>query len=429
MTTEYESELEETRNFSSCEDDEIHVVLKITPVLTFASGSAQESQTGNSELQHPTSLEKVSTQSSHNHKQTNWFSNDDNFGKYELQKRRAKNFKLDGPPQDTEFPVSPESSPTTGRTHKLFSRSLSSSAAATKDRSPSQKKRRLSDPTVPCQKDLDTKSFERQGSLRKLRPYLKRKAVSPLHLLGKVAASTGSKHNNCSHDTNQNKAKEETKGGSKARLAKRLYPSFSKAYEQLSHKERRGSDPLGVPSEDDKCKSVNDYETMINDFSNQIQDLAFNLENLTTSDAKSDFASSGSITKTGRHQGDPGMTENGTEHFFKADDVRLQDMLEEVLRSHLLTMEDYSPRSCDRASRSICKIVTRLCGSSDREKRPGDSGHRKVACLAYIGAVRDGGIQMAAQALWAPDDDIFAAASFRNNSLYGLAVVIATPTF
>lgn len=419
MTTEYDSEVEEATNSSSCDDNaEIDVFLRITPVLSFASGPEPGIQTGNgSELQKPVNLEKVSTQSRHNYKQTNWLSSDDNVEKHESKKARAKKLKLDGSAEgNTELPVSPESSPISGRKNKMcLIRSLSNSAAPQKEESPRQT-RRLSDPTVACQKSL-VKSFERQASLRKLRPYLKRKAVSPLHLLCKVAASTGSKHNN--HDTADNKAEPK---GNKVRLAKRLYPSLSKAYEQLAQQAgtRRGSDPSGVPS---------DYETIINDFSSQIQDLAVNLENLTTTDkARRQLAVSGNMKTSRQRVGEPDVGESDTGQFFKDDDIRLQEMLEEVLRSHILNMDDYSPTSCDRASRSICKIITRLLGDRDSEKRPGE-GQRKLACLVYIGAVRDSGIQMAAQALWCPEEDTFAAAGFRNDSVYGFVVVIATPAF
>ncbi|KAJ7377220.1 hypothetical protein OS493_030422 [Desmophyllum pertusum] len=132
----------------------------------------------------------------------------------------------------------------------------------------------------------------------------------------------------------------EPKGGNKARLAKRLYPSFSKAYrEQLAQKERRGSDPSGVPSEEDNCILANNYETMINDFSSQIQDLAVNLENLTATDHT---ARSRARCLSGQYQDKPWRTrrERVSEQFgtfFKDDDIHLQEMLEDVLRSHLLT--------------------------------------------------------------------------------------------
>ena len=417
---EYDSEVEEATNCSSCDDDmEIDVFLRVTPLLTFSSGPEPgiQAEGVGSELHKPVNLEKVySTHGGHNHKQTNWLSSDDNVEKFaESKKARTKNFKLDGSAEvNAELPVSPESSPTSGRTQRMvLIRSLSSSAPAAPQKMPPKGTRRLSDPTVPSEKGL-VKSFERQASLKKLRPYLKRKAVSPLHLLGKVAASTGSKHNN--NVVTQNKEPK----GNKVRLAKRLY-------EQLSQKERRGSDPSGVPSKEDKCSLVNDYEITINDFSNQIQDLALNLENVTTTDHTRNGLAVSSKMKTNRQQvGEPVVRDNDTGHFFKDDDIRLQEMLERVLRSHLVTMDDYSPTSCDRASRSIGKIITRLLGGDRRQKRPCD-GQRKVACLVYIGAIRESGIKMAAQALWCPDEDTFAVASFRNKSLYGFTVVIATP--
>ena len=421
---EYDSEVEEAINCSSRDDEtEIDIFLRVTPLLTFSSGPEQSIQDDGvaSGGQKPVNLEKVyGTHSGQNHKQTNWLSSDDSVEKLaESKKARTKKVKLDRSTEvnAAELPDSPESSPTSARIHKMaLIRSLSSSApAAPKEVSP-KRTRRLSDPTVPSEKGL-VKSFERQASLKKLRPYLKRKAVSPLHLLGKVAASTGSKHNN--NEIIQNKEPK----GNKVRLAKRLY-------EQLSQKERRGSDPSGVmPSNEDKCSLGNGYKTMINDFSNQIQDLAFNLENLTTSDHTRNELALSSCMKTKRHQfGEPEPRDN-TGHFFKDDDNHLQVMLGQVLKSHLVTMDDYSPASCDRASRSICKITTRLLGGGHRQKRPCEPGQRKVACLVYIGAIRDSGIQMAAQAMWCPDEDNFAAASFRNESVYGFAVVIATSAF
>lgn len=426
---EYDREVEEATNCSIRDDEaEIDIFLRVTPLLTFSSGPEPSIQDDGvaTEGQKLVNLEKVSgTHSGNNHKQTSLLSGDENVEKLaESKKARAKKFKLDRSAEvNAELPDSPESSPTSARNHRMaLIRSLSSSApAAPKEVSP-KRTRRLSDPTVPSAKGL-VKTFERQASLKKLRPYLKRKAVSPLHLLGKVTASTGSKHNN--NDVTQNKEPK----GNKVRLPKRLYPSFNKAYEQLSQKERRGSDPSGVPSKEDKCSVGNGYETMINDFSNQIQDLAFNLENLTTSEhTRNELAVSSHMKTNGQQFGEPDPRDNGTRYFFKDGDIRLQEMLEQVLKSHLVTMDDYSPTSCDRASRSICKITTRLLGGGRRQKRPCE-GKRKVACLVYIGAIRDSGIQVAAQAMWCPDEDNLAAASFRNKSVYGFAVVIATPAF
>ena len=430
MTMEYDSKVEDaTICFSRDHETEIDIFLRVTPLLTFSSGPEPSIQDDDvaSEGQKPVILEKVcGAHSCHNYSHTNWLSRDDNDEKLaESRKTRAKQFKPERSMEvDAELPDSPESSPTSTRNRRMaLIRSLSSSAAAAPKEVSPKRQRRLSDPTVPSEKSL-VKSFERQASLKKLRPYLKRKAVSPLQLLGKVAASTGSKHNNT--DVPHNKEPK----GNKVCLRKRLYPSFTKAYEQLSQKERCGTNPSGELRKHDKRGVGNGYDTMINDFSNQIQDLAFNLENLNTSEHTRNYLAVSSEMKTKRPLfGEPDPRDIGTGHFqFKDDDIRLQAMLEQVLKSHLVTMDDYSPTSCDRASRSISKIITRLLGGGHRQKRPCE-GQRKVACLVYIGAIRDSGIQMAVQAMWCPDEDNFAAASFRNKSVYGFAVVIAAPAF
>ena len=420
MATEYISDLEET----NCDDDdEVEYVLKITPLLSFASGPALGVQSDKNnnlfELQKPANLEKIA-QSDGNCKQTNVINGDANEAvkKHDAKfnKGKVKNVKLDGCSESNairETAVLPEKSPRSRRRHNMvLIRSLSTSATAPK--SEEIPKRRLSDPPVPCQKTLAKSAFDRQASLKKLRPYLKRKAAS--HLLGKVASSSGSaKH---SHDVGHLKEpKGSNRGSNKARLAKRLYPYFSKAHEYI---ERRGSDPSGSTSVDDT--SGNDYETVINDFSSQIQDLAFNLENLSAGGmVRHELQENLSAQKPEYGAKD----ENSSETFFKEADIHLQEMLEEVLRSHLLALDDYSTTSCDRASRSICKIITRLLGGAVKRT---DDGQRKLACLVFIGAVRDNGIEMATQAQWCPEEDTFAAASYRNESVYGMAVVIATPT-
>lgn len=108
---------------------------------------------------------------------------------------------------------------------------------------------------------------------------------------------------------------------------------------------------------------------------------------------------------------------------FKEEDIRLRDVMGKVLRSHLLSMVDYKRETCDRTGKSISKIIKTIVESiKESEGLPS-----KVACLVYIAAVRDEGIFMSTQALWDSNQDNFAAASFRNDSVFGLAVVIATP--
>jgi len=394
-------------------DEEFEITLKGTPVLKFASGPAQGLQFDFNknllELQRPINLELVTQTNKLQSNVENEEIRKAEKSEVKRQKGKVKNTKFDGSLESKttaeKFVMLPESSP---KSRRSLLRTLSNPDAAVKELSP-RPGRRLSDPAVPCEKSLAKSSFGAQSSLRKLRPYLKRKAASPIQLLGKVSSSTGYKRND---------------GGNKGRLAKRMYPSFSKAFEQLAHIERRGSDPSDRLSQDvsSSVNTVNDYEVAINDYSNQIHGLAVNLEKLDASNnAELEEISQDSRKGRQKVKDDNHCVEN----CFKAEDIHLQEILEEVLRSHLLSMEDYSPPSCDRASRSICKIVTRLLGGAVNGTH---DGQRKLACVVYIGAVRDEGIQMAAQALWCPEEDTFAAASFRNESVCGMAVMIATPT-
>ena len=397
-------------------DEEFEITLKITPVLTFASGPAQSLQFDFNknllELQRPINLELVTQTNKLQSNVENGEIRKAEKSEVKTQKGKVKNTKFDGSLESKttaeKFVMLPaESSP---KSRRSLLRTLSNPDAAVKELSP-RPGRRLSDPAVPCEKSLAKSSFDAQSSLRKLRPYLKRKAASRIQLLGKVSSSTGYKRND---------------GGNKGRLAKRMYPSLGKAFEQLAHIERRGSDPSDRFSQDvsSSVNTVNDYEVAINDYSNQIHGLSVNLEKLDASNNAELEENSDDSRKAYRRQ--KAKDDNHcVENCFKAEDIHLQEILEEVLRSHLLSMEDYSPPSCDRASRSICKIVTRLLGGAVNGTH---DGQRKLACVVYIGAVRDEGIQMAAQALWCPEEDTFAAASFRNESVCGMAVMIATPT-
>ena len=110
---------------------------------------------------------------------------------------------------------------------------------------------------------------------------------------------------------------------------------------------------------------------------------------------------------------------------FKEEDIKIRDLMEDVLRAHLLHMSSYRREACDRAGRNICAVIKTLIEAM-KETNNIDT---KVVCLVYIGAVRDEGIFMSAQALWNSDQDNFAAASFRNDSVYGMAICIITPMY
>lgn len=106
--------------------------------------------------------------------------------------------------------------------------------------------------------------------------------------------------------------------------------------------------------------------------------------------------------------------------FFKEDDIKIHDLIKHVLRAHMLSMKEYKRETCDRVCKSICKILKTLVASMKET----ENVQCKVVCQAYIGSVRDEGVFATVQTLWENDRDNFAAASFRNDSLFGFASVV-----
>ena len=118
------------------------------------------------------------------------------------------------------------------------------------------------------------------------------------------------------------------------------------------------------------------------------------------------------------------QTKPVAEHaLFKEEDVKIHHLIETVLRAHLLSMNEYKRETCDRVCKSICQILKTLV---DSMKTTENDPQCKVVCQAYIGSVKDEGLFATIQTLWENDKDNFAAASFRNDSLFGFASVITT---
>ncbi|KAL9963095.1 hypothetical protein ACROYT_G032269 [Oculina patagonica] len=106
--------------------------------------------------------------------------------------------------------------------------------------------------------------------------------------------------------------------------------------------------------------------------------------------------------------------------FFKEEDIKIHDLIQHVLRAHMLSMKEYKRETCDRVCKSICKILKTLVASMKET----ENLQCKVVCQAYIGSVREEGMFATVQTLWESDRDNFAAVSFRNDSLFGFASVI-----
>lgn len=111
---------------------------------------------------------------------------------------------------------------------------------------------------------------------------------------------------------------------------------------------------------------------------------------------------------------------------FKEEDVKIQDLIKHVLRAHMLSMKEYKREACDRVCKSICRILKTLVASM---KAADNVPQCKVVCQAYIGSVREEGLFASVQTLWENEKDNFAAASFRNDSLFGFASVITASLY
>lgn len=111
---------------------------------------------------------------------------------------------------------------------------------------------------------------------------------------------------------------------------------------------------------------------------------------------------------------------------FKEEDVKIHDLIKHVLRAHLLSMKEYKRETCDRVCKSICRILKTLVTSM---KEVENVPQCKVVCQAYIGSVREEGLFATVQSLWENEKDNFAAASYRNDSLFGFASVITTSLY
>ena len=414
------SEVEDESFRESQSETQFEIELRVTPLLSFTSGSAFGNHSDNNNILteplRPVNLGKIAESGRHNSKKANTLkkpetSSDSAKGKKEELTDLLTERRTNG----TSVKPLQENSPKQQRRLKIgLMRSLSSNSEAMKETS--HDVRRLSDPTLSSQEKspIIKETLERRGSLKKL---LKKKAASPLYLFGKVASCTGSKLN---QDIDYS---QQFKDNKKTALPKRLYPSLSKALEPSLALTRRGSDPCGTRNQQSICDSpMQGYGKDENDSSRQINGgLAINTDR-EKQEFQADWGSKMPICNYSAETGTKGNDSLGIVSD-KQTDVHLKEVLKQVLTSHILKMDDYSLPKCDRLGRSVCKIITRLFGgaikTTDRQQ--------KITCLVYIGAVKDNGIHIATQALCCPAEDIFTTASFRNESVFGMAVVIVVP--
>lgn len=103
--------------------------------------------------------------------------------------------------------------------------------------------------------------------------------------------------------------------------------------------------------------------------------------------------------------------ENG--HEFAPSQV--ESIVKDVL-SNKLKYERYHSESCSKISQDICAAI------KEKVKALGLQRY-KIVTQVLIGQDTDQSVQMASRCLWNHSTDNFAAATYRNNSLYAIAIV------
>jgi hypothetical protein len=94
---------------------------------------------------------------------------------------------------------------------------------------------------------------------------------------------------------------------------------------------------------------------------------------------------------------------------------RGERILKEILESHL-GRSKYSAEHCSRLTHNLCSVI------KTRMKAEGYERYRLVAQV-LIGQDTEQGLQLASRCLWNPQTDNFAAATYRNSSIYAIALV------
>ena len=102
----------------------------------------------------------------------------------------------------------------------------------------------------------------------------------------------------------------------------------------------------------------------------------------------------------------------------KLQDLKIQDTIEEVLRTNLCDVSFASWDSEARCDALSTIIQQKLCGIQHQ--------FSDLAVVVLIGGVDDTGIVKASHKVWKPEYDSFASAWYKNDSLFAVGTVFAT---
>ena len=103
-------------------------------------------------------------------------------------------------------------------------------------------------------------------------------------------------------------------------------------------------------------------------------------------------------------------------------DEQLRTIILDVLTSYLGQFSEYNHNLFGRLGPLLSELIkVRVEEESTRETH----AQYKIVSQVYIGAVVDGGIDVATQCLWTPCCDRFASASYGTKTLFAVGIVFA----
>ena len=101
------------------------------------------------------------------------------------------------------------------------------------------------------------------------------------------------------------------------------------------------------------------------------------------------------------------------------DELDSQEAIKQIITEELTRALD----KCEYESEKCVEQCTAISQAVENRVKGVKSEDTKVVVVAYIGEVRDQGIEITSQCLWNPETDSFATSSYRNKSLFALCTV------
>lgn len=130
----------------------------------------------------------------------------------------------------------------------------------------------------------------------------------------------------------------------------------------------------------------------------------------------------GRVSEVGLDQGKPKIRMENTYKLDPDEDSlfrskRVEDTVQKLLEKELCN-EKYNESRCKSLACDLSVLI------KSKVKEIGFPRY-KIICNVVIGQCCDQGVEMASQCIWSPDTDNFSCSSYRNTSLFAVAIVHA----